>query len=127
MLNALKIGEVEVALATDNTNMIELIAVCKKCGLSKSKIVDKKKRLLITREMMSNPCEKCRSVEYEVVEKDIIDVLVDLASQTNARVEVISAESEEKTKLNALAGFAALLRLDLKLNAKNKNLSGRLS
>ena len=126
MLNALKIGEVEVALATDNTNMIELIAVCKKCGLSKSKIVDKKKRLLITWEMMSNPCEKCRSVEYEVVEKDIIDVLVDLASQTNARVEVISAESEEK-KLNALPGFAALLRLDLKLNAKNKNLSGRLS
>ena len=126
MLNALKIGEVEVALATDNTNMIELIAVCKKCGLSKSKIVDKKKRLLITWEMMSNPCEKCRSVEYEVVEKDIIDVLDDLASQTNARVEVISAESEEK-KLNALPGFAALLRLDLKLNAKNKNLSGRLS
>jgi len=126
VLNALKIGEVEVALATDNTNMIELIAVCKKCGLSKSKIVDKKKRLLITREMMSNPCEKCRSVEYEVVEKDIIDVLDDLASQTNARVEVISAESEEK-KLNALPGFAALLRLDLKLNAKNKNLSGRLS
>jgi peptide chain release factor subunit 1 len=57
---------------------------------------------------MSNPCEKCRLVEYEVVEKDIVDVLDDLASQTNARVEVISAESEEKTKLNALGGFAAL-------------------
>lgn len=110
VLNALKIGEVEVALATDNTDMIELIAVCKNCGLSKSKIVDKKKKLLITQEMMSNPCEKCGSVEYEVVEKDIIDVLDDLASQTNARVEVIFTESEEKTKLNSLGGFAALLR-----------------
>ncbi len=60
--------------------------------------------------MKSNPCEKCRSVEYEVAEKDIIDVLDDLASQTNARVEVISTESEEKAKLAALGGFAALLR-----------------
>jgi len=67
--------------------------------------VDKKKKL---QEMMSNPCEKYRSVEYEAAEKDIIDVLDDLASQTNTRVEVISTESEKKTKLNALEGFAAL-------------------
>ena len=60
--------------------------------------------------MKSNPCEKCRLVEYEVEEKDIIDVLDDLASQTNARVEVISTESEEKAKLTALGGFATLLR-----------------
>ena len=60
--------------------------------------------------MKSNPCEKCRSVEYEVAKKDIIDVLNDLASQTNARVEVISTEPEEKAKLAALGGFAALLR-----------------
>jgi len=110
VLNALKIGEAEVALATDSTDMIDLIAVCKKCGLSKSKIVDKKKKLQTAHETISNPCEKCRSVEYEVAEKDIIDVLDDLASRTNARVEVISTESEEKAKLTALGGFAALLR-----------------
>jgi peptide subunit release factor 1 (eRF1) len=45
-----------------------------------------------------------------VEEKDIIDVLEDVASQTDARVEVISPESEEKAKLAALGGFAALLR-----------------
>lgn len=110
VLNALKTGEAEVALATDSTDMIDLIAVCKKCGLSKSKMVDKKKKLQIAQEMISSPCERCRSVEYEVEEKDIIDVLDDLASQTNARVEVISTESEEKAKLTALGGFAALLR-----------------
>jgi len=33
-----------------------------------------------------------------------------LASQTDARVEVISEESEEKAKLTALGGFTALLR-----------------
>jgi peptide subunit release factor 1 (eRF1) len=45
-----------------------------------------------------------------VEEKDIIDVLEDVASQTDAKVEVISTASEEKAKLTALGGFAALLR-----------------
>jgi peptide subunit release factor 1 (eRF1) len=45
-----------------------------------------------------------------VEEKDIVDVLEDVASQTNAVVEVISSESEEKAKLTALGGFAAILR-----------------
>ncbi|HKM60515.1 MAG TPA: peptide chain release factor 1, partial [Candidatus Bathyarchaeia archaeon] len=61
-------------------------------------------------EMLSNPCKKCSALEYEVEEKDIVDVLEDLASQTNATVEVISTESEEKAKLAALGGFAAILR-----------------
>jgi peptide chain release factor subunit 1 len=110
VLNALKNGEVEVALVTDNTDMIEIVVMCKKCALSRTKIVNKKQKTQIAQEMISRPCERCNAVEYEVEEKDIIDVLEDLASQTNARVEVISTESEEKAKLTALGGFAALLR-----------------
>jgi peptide chain release factor subunit 1 len=110
VLNALKKGEVEVALVTDNTDMIEVVVMCKRCELSKSKISDKKTKFQTVQEMISRPCEKCNAVEYEVEEKDIIDVLEDFASQTDARVEVISSESEEKAKLTALGGFTALLR-----------------
>ena len=110
VLNALKNGEVEVALATDNTDVIEIVAMCKKCELSRAKIVDKTMKAQAVQEMISSPCEKCNAEEYEVDEKDIIDVLEDAASQTDARVEVISTESEEKAKLTALGGFAALLR-----------------
>ncbi len=110
VLNALKNGEVEVALVTDNTDMIEIVVTCKRCNLSTAKIVDKKKKVQTVQEMISSPCEKCNAIEYEVEEKDIIDVLEDVATQTNARVEVISPESEEKAKLTALEGFAALLR-----------------
>ncbi len=46
----------------------------------------------------------------EVQGRDIVDVLEDLATQTKAMVEVISTDSEEKTKLTALGGVAALLR-----------------
>ena len=110
VLNALKNGEVEVALAADNTDMIEIVVMCKKCELTRAKIVNKKMRVQTVQEMISSPCERCNAVEYEVEEKDIVDVLEDLASQTDASVEVISTESEEKTKLTALGGFAALLR-----------------
>ena len=110
VLNALKNGEVEVALVTDSTDMIEIVVMCKRCGLSRAKIVNNKEKVQAVQEMISRPCEKCNAVEYEVEEKDIIDVLEDVASQTDARVEVISTESEEKAKLTALGGFAALLR-----------------
>jgi peptide chain release factor subunit 1 len=110
VLNALKNGEVEVALVTDSTDMIEIVVMCKRCELSRAKIVDKEKKVQTVREMVSSPCEKCNALEYEVEEKDIIDVLEDVASETDARVEVISPESEEKARLTALGGFAALLR-----------------
>jgi peptide chain release factor subunit 1 len=110
VLNALKNGEVEVVLVTDSTDIVEIVAMCKRCELSRTEIVDKEKKLQIIQEMISIPCERCNAVEYEVEEKDIVDVLEDVASQTDARVEVISPDSEEKAKLTALGGFAALLR-----------------
>jgi len=110
VLNALKIGEVDVAIVTDNTDMIEIVALCKRCELSKVKIVNKAMKVQTVQEMISIPCERCKAVDYEVEEKDIIDVLEDAASQTDARVEVLSSESEEKAKLRALGGFTALLR-----------------
>jgi peptide chain release factor subunit 1 len=110
VLKSLKNGEAEVALVTDTNDILEIVAICKKCSLTKGKIVDKRTKVQAIQEMSSIPCERCGAVEYEVHEKDIIDVLEDVASQTDARVEVISPESDEKAKLTALGGFAALLR-----------------
>jgi peptide chain release factor subunit 1 len=110
VLNALKKGEVNVALVTDNTDMLEIVVMCKKCELSRAQIVNMKKKAQTVQEMISRPCERCNAVEYAVEEKDIVDVLEDLASQTNAMVEVISTVSQEKAKLTALGGFAAILR-----------------
>ncbi len=109
ILDSLKKGEVEVVLVTDNTNFIENSAMCRRCGLSKTMIADKKNVQAIQK-MKSTPCLRCGATEYEMEEKDIVDVLEDAASQTDARVEVISVESQEKAKLVALGGFGAILR-----------------
>jgi peptide chain release factor subunit 1 len=109
VMNGLKKGEVEVALATDTSDLVEVVATCKKCGLSKMEIMGKR-QIYAIQEFISRPCQRCNAVEHEVDEKDIIDVLEDAASQTNATVEVISTDSEEKAKLTALGSFAAILR-----------------
>ena len=109
VLAALKTGQAEVALVTDNTDIIENIVLCRQCGLSKAKIIDKKNTQTI-KEMTSSPCERCGAIDYEAEEKDIVDVLEDAATQTDATVEVISTASEEKAKLASLGGFAAFLR-----------------
>ena len=108
VLESLKKGEAQTAIVSDSTDIVELVAVCKKCGHPKTAIADKKTQTL--QQMITSPCEKCSAASYEVRERDIIDVLEDLATQTNASVEVISTTSEEKAQLKTLGGFAAILR-----------------
>jgi peptide chain release factor subunit 1 len=110
VLNALKIGEVEVALVSDSTDAVEVVVMCKKCELSKAQNVNMKTKSQSVQEMISRRCERCGSTDYAVEEKDIVDVFEDAAAQTNSTVEVISTESQEKAQLTALGGFAALLR-----------------
>jgi peptide chain release factor subunit 1 len=110
VLTALRNGEAEVALVTDCTDMVEVVVMCKRCEHTRAKIVHRDEKVRAVQEMVSIQCERCGAVEYAVEEKDMVDVLEDLASRTNATVEVISTESEEKARLTSLGGFAALLR-----------------
>jgi peptide chain release factor subunit 1 len=108
VLEALDKGEVQVALVTDDTDIAETIAVCKNCGHIMKRI--SKAEPQVMNEIAKTPCEKCGSITYEIHQEDIVDVLENMASKTNAAVEVISTDSKEKNQLNALSGVAALLR-----------------
>ena len=109
VLEDLKRGAVEIALITDDSDLYEVEALCKKCGLGKSEIL-KKKDTTTLQTLLATPCMKCKGIEWEIVEKDMVDVLEDAAAQTDAKVEVIFTGTEEKARLSALGGFAALLR-----------------
>ncbi|HEY9756838.1 MAG TPA: peptide chain release factor aRF-1 [Oculatellaceae cyanobacterium] len=109
VLESLKQGTTEVAILTDNSGLYEALFTCRKCGLPKSAVLDRKD-LAANQKMTTTPCTRCNATDYERAEKDMVDVLEDAAAQTNARVEVIFTDSEEKAKLKSLGGFAALLR-----------------
>ena len=49
-------------------------------------------------------------MDYEVVEKDIVDILEEMAFQMGAKVEVISSGTEEGSMLKSFGGVAAFLR-----------------
>jgi peptide subunit release factor 1 (eRF1) len=108
VLEGLKRGNVEVAILTGDSDLYEAVFTCRNCGLSKSEIV--KKSDAAVQRIALVPCVRCGVVDFERVEKDMVDVLEDVAASTDARVEVIFTDSEEKTKLRSLGGFAALLR-----------------
>jgi peptide chain release factor subunit 1 len=109
VLEGLKRGTVEVAILTDDSDLYEAVFTCRNCGLSKSEIV-KKSDTAAVQKVAAVPCVRCGAANYERVEKDMVDVLEDAAASTDARVEVIFTDSEEKAKLKSLGGFAALLR-----------------
>lgn len=110
VLDAVRNGVADTVLVTDNTGLVEIILTCKKCGESRTRLVHEEKKMETTEQELAIRCGKCDGLEYEVEDRDIVDVLEDAASATDAKVEVLSSESEEKEKLNSLGGFAALLR-----------------
>jgi peptide chain release factor subunit 1 len=117
VLDTLKSGAVDTVIVTDTTDFTKVLATCKKCGLTKSEITACQNKAQSTQNLISHPCERCGSMSYEVEDKDIVDVLEDAATQTEAKVEVISTPSLEKEKIAALGGVAAILRY------KHSNLS----
>jgi peptide chain release factor subunit 1 len=110
VLAAIDSGAVEIVLATDTMDFAEIVVTCKVCGSSKKRIVNNSKKLQAIQDMVSESCGQCGSKQYEVEEKDIVDVLEDAASKIDAKVEVISTDSEEKNQLTLLGGVAAILR-----------------
>ncbi len=107
--DALRKGQVEVVLVNDDSGYAEVGTVCGKCGNTVQRVVHKEKTEAM-RDLISHPCSKCGGADFDLTEQDIVDVLEDLASQTDARVEVITSASGEKAQLRALGGVAAILR-----------------
>ena len=110
VLDALQKAIVDTVLISDDIETTRIAMKCKNCGTTKERVVQNQIKMQATREMISTPCEKCRSTDYEVQEKDIVDVLEETAFQVGAKVEVISSGTEEGNMFRSFGGVAAFLR-----------------
>ena len=110
VIEALQKASADVVLVSDDLDMVRLDATCKKCGTAKSETVSAVKKIQERQGMMSTPCTKCGSTDFELVERDIVDVLEDLAFPVGSKVEVISSGTEEGSMFETFGGVAALLR-----------------
>jgi peptide chain release factor subunit 1 len=110
VIEALQKASTEVVLVSDDLDMVTLEVRCKKCGTVKSETVQASKRIHQRQEMASVPCTKCGATDFEVMEKDIVDVLEEMAFQVGSKVEVISTGTEEGSMFKSFGGVGAILR-----------------
>ena len=110
VMDALQKASTEVVLVSEDLDMVRIDATCRKCGTVKSENVAAAKKIQQRQGMMSAPCTKCGAADYEVVEKDLVDVLEELAFQVGSKVEVISSGTEEGSMFKSFGGVGAILR-----------------
>jgi peptide chain release factor subunit 1 len=110
VMDALQKASAEVVLVSDDLDMVRIDAACKKCGTVKTETVAAAKKIQQRQEMTSTSCAKCGATDYDVVEKDLVDVLEELAFQVSSKVEVISSGTEEGSMFKSFGGVGAILR-----------------
>ncbi len=110
VIEALQNANCDIVLVADNFETYKISATCKKCGTKKESIVKAQEKMQKIQELISKPCIKCGSMEFELEERDVIDILEEIATQIGAKVEVISSGTEEGKMFNSFGGIGALLR-----------------
>lgn len=110
VMEALQKANVEAVLVSDDLDTVKLEAKCRKCGTVRSDVVQTPAKVQKKQDLISEPCTKCGSTDYDISERDIVDILEESAFQVGSKVEVISSGTEEGNMFKTFGGIAAILR-----------------
>ena len=110
VFEALQKASADVVLVSDDLDTVRIDAACKKCGMVKTETVLAPRKIQQRQEMSSIPCTNCGATDYEVAERDLVDVLEERAFQVGSKVEVISSGTEEGSMFKSFGGVGAILR-----------------
>ncbi|NOZ58679.1 MAG: peptide chain release factor 1 [Euryarchaeota archaeon] len=105
----LQMGAVDTLLFSEDVESYRVTIACSSCDYRTEKTVKDLKTL--EQKLSREQCPECgeRSLAIESF-KSTLDELKELADATNAKVEVISTETEEGQQLRSFGGVAAILR-----------------
>lgn len=105
----LQIGAVDTVLISEDFESYKTLVKCSRCGHEENKTV--KDLMALENSLTRRACEKCGEKSLYVHEfKSLLDDLSEIAETTNAKIEIISSETEEGQQLKAFGGIAAILR-----------------
>ncbi|UCD44766.1 MAG: peptide chain release factor aRF-1 [Candidatus Bathyarchaeota archaeon] len=112
VIQALRSNNVRQLLISEGVRRTMVRLQCRDCGAKDTRIVDRDELVGFEESVADLSCLKCGNGNYEVVEtEDLIEALVKLAESTDAKVEIISGETEEGEMLNrSFGGLAAILK-----------------
>ncbi len=110
VMDATTKGAVEVIIASEDLNMLNILLKCNRCSVDRNKILNRTSFVQEKQKLLSESCESCQSVDFTVTETDLIEILEDKASETGTRIEVLGSGSEEGRMLMSFSGLGAILR-----------------
>ena len=112
VLQALRSNNVRTLLISENVRRAIVRLQCRDCGAKETRIVDLDELGAFEEKVEDLKCVKCSNGSYEILEReDLIERLVKLAEGTDAKVEMISPETEEGVMLvKSFGGLAAILK-----------------
>ncbi|HVX01735.1 MAG TPA: peptide chain release factor aRF-1, partial [Nitrososphaera sp.] len=113
VVKALQSNMADLVLVTSDISYVKLDFKCRSCKNVQEKIIDRAALTATKQEILSRPCPACAASDFDVVEKDIVDYLQELATMTGTRLEVISGQTEEGAQLGSLGKIGAILRYRL--------------
>jgi len=110
VLDMLKNNVADTIIITDDTELYRLEIKCKRCQNITDEIVELPKLIRRKMELKDTPCPGCKSMDNESAQQDLVDYIALIASQTGAKVEVISGKTEHGVMLASLGKIGAILR-----------------
>jgi peptide chain release factor subunit 1 len=112
VLEALKNANVYTLLVSQGVRRNRLTLQCRSCGYKENRIVDTNEMDEFEEKVPDMKCLNCNTGNYEIVKvEDLIEVLVKLANEANAKLEVISTHTEEgEMLLRSFGGIAAITK-----------------
>jgi len=113
--SALQQSAVDTLLLSENLDRLRAIIACPNCKYTEEKTLHRNELDALEREIAEKKCPTCQSSLLNIESTtDIIEELGDLAKSTGAKVEVISADTDEGSQLwKGFGGIAAILRYKL--------------
>lgn len=110
VMEALQKANAEVVLVSDDLDTVRITAQCRKCDTIKEEVAQSRNKVQKIQEMISQPCANCGGSEYDLSEKDLVDVLEEMGFQVGSKVEMISSGTEEGNMFKSFGGVGAILR-----------------
>jgi peptide chain release factor subunit 1 len=109
---ALQQSAVDTLLLSEALDRLRAVIACPNCKYTEERTLHRNEIDALEREIAEKKCPKCQSSLLNIDSTtDIIEELGDLAKSTGAKVEVISADTEEGSQLwKGFGGIAAILR-----------------
>ena len=89
---------------------------CRRCQNITEEIIELPKLIPRKTELKNTQCTKCKSMDNESAQQDLIDYIALTASKTGTKVEVISGKTEHGTMLASLGKIGAILRYNPRHN-----------